>query len=362
MHVFAKLIFLSSIQSLFCIHNFVPSYPGLKLYKLTFQYLHILTSFQTISSRQRFTHGVATLPKRIFFPLFFFNELAHTTGTNTECLIDQVRFIASANLTQTQQSLLQKALHECKTTMHMYSMNSVNTRHTFLKNPDTLHQYANRHTFLKTQTLYTCRPIDTFFSRLKHFTPESQQTFFSSKSQTLYFSMPTDTLFSRLRHFSQDPLYTSMSTDTLFSRPKHFTPVCQQTHFSQDPNTLHQYANQVVDTAAPVQCMVWIGVQAKTYTRSRKKAKSKAKVPGTNTKWHPKGRGWLVYNNHVTFMLVVHMPGAFYSRCFVKTAFLHKPQNRHLLRRTGPSTPENQTKSDHRSTKSRRGQRVRQTS
>ena len=119
-----------------------------------------------------------------------------------------------------------------------------------------------------------------------------------------------------------------MSTDTLFSRPKHFTPVCQQTHFSQDPNTLHQYANQVVDTAAPVQCRVWIGVQAKTYTRSRKKAKSKAQVPGTNTKWRPKGHGWLVYNNHVTFMLVVHMPGAFYLCCFVKTAFLHKPQNR----------------------------------
>ena len=58
--------------------------------------------------------------KGFFFFLFFFKELAHTTGNNTECLTDQVRFIVSANLTQTQQSLLQKALHECKTTMHMY--------------------------------------------------------------------------------------------------------------------------------------------------------------------------------------------------------------------------------------------------
>ena len=167
-----------------------------------------------------------------FFFLFFFKELAHTTGNNTECLIDQVRLIASAN---------KKPCMNVKQQCTYMSTNSVNTRHTFLKNPDTLHKYANRHTFLKTQTLYTCRPIDSFFSRLKHFTPESQQIFFFLQvsntilvCQQTHFSQDSNTLHQYAnRHFSQDPLYTSMSTDTLFSRPKHFTPVCQQTLFSR---------------------------------------------------------------------------------------------------------------------------------
>ena len=174
MHVFAKLIFLSSVQSLFCIHNFVPSYPGLKLYKFTFQYLHILTSFQTISSRQRFTHGVATLPKRKIFSFSFLKNWHTLQEITLNVWLIRLGSLYLPIWLKLSKAFYKKPCMNVKQQCTCMSMNSVNTRHTFLKNPDTLHKYANRHTFLKTQTLYTCRPIDTFFSRLKHFTPESQ--------------------------------------------------------------------------------------------------------------------------------------------------------------------------------------------